>query len=99
MEENKIEVKPKNPGRVAWGKKLALVSKQLKEAKNKQIHLIEKDIKIDKETKQTIDYNNIQMWLGLGGLAVGIFALYLQYKPKVEPQITYVNPRPDFGTF
>src|SRR5882757_6639358 len=80
------EIKQKNPGRVAWGKKLAKVSKELKIAKKKGEtdigvkNLIKKDIKIDKETKKSIDYQHIEMLFGFGGLAIAIITLYFQYK-------------------
>ncbi len=94
MEENKTEEKPKNAGRVAWGKKLALVSKQLKEAKNKEIKLIKTDIQIDKETKQTLDYH---LFIGFGGFAVALIALYLQYKkqPQEINPVHVIKPQPN----
>lgn len=87
----------KNPGRVAWGKKLARMSKELKEKKKarhvpsarqseivksseKIEELIQKDIKIDVETKSTLDLHRIEVIVGIGGLIVAAAALYLNYK-------------------
>jgi hypothetical protein len=82
----------KNPGRVAWGKKLAMMSKELKEKKKgsnqtkiklndeKIEELLQKDIKIDTETKSTLDLHRIQVLVGIGGLIVAAAALYLNYK-------------------
>jgi hypothetical protein len=82
----------KNPGRVAWGKKLAMMSKELKEKKKgsnqtkiklndeKIEELLQKDIKIDTETKSNLDLHRIEVLVGIGGLALAAVALYLNYK-------------------
>lgn len=76
----------KNPGRVAWGKKLAQMSKDLKaKKKNEEINLIETDIKIDKQTEAKLNLHHIEMLIGIGGLAVAVIALYFQYKQTQKP--------------
>ena len=89
----------KNPGRVAWGKKLARMSREIKEEKKastarrrrtrsvpnqasdeKIEQLIQKDIKIDTETKSNLDLHRIEVLVGIGGLALAAVALYLNYK-------------------
>ena len=60
IEENKST--PKNPGRVAWGRKLAKMSKELKEKKagnTEELKLIKKDIKTDKSTENNLDLHHI----------------------------------------
>jgi hypothetical protein len=101
IEENKV----KNAGRVAWGKKLAKMSKELKEAKkngDKEIKLIKKDIKIDKDTENKLSSHHIEVMIGIGGLLVAVVTLYLQYKkvqqpqapPQAPPQVQLINPYP-----
>ena len=89
----------KNPGRVAWGKKLALMSRESKaekkastarrrrtrsvpnQASDEKIEeLLQKDIKIDTETKSNLDLHRIEVLVGIGGLALAAVALYLNYK-------------------
>ena len=93
----------KNPGRVAWGKKLARMSREIKEEKKastarrrrtrsvpnqasdeKIEQLIQKDIKIDSETKSMLNLHRIEVIVGIAaGIATGIgglIALYLNYK-------------------
>jgi hypothetical protein len=103
----------KNPGRVAWGKKLARMSKELKEKKKAQHapprprpskpndgqieELIQKDIKIDTETKSTLDLHRIEVIVGIGGLILAAGALYLNYKQSnnsVKPQPSPVQSIP-----
>jgi hypothetical protein len=83
-EENKPITK--NPVRVAWGKQLAKMSKELKEKKkkgdNEEIKLIKRDIKIDRQTENKLNLHHIEVMVGIGGLLVAIFALYMQYKNK-----------------
>jgi hypothetical protein len=105
MADDLVQIEPsehvKNPGRVAWGKKLARMSKELKEKKKAQHgpsrteprpskpndgqieELIQKDIKIDTETKSTLDLHRIEVIVGIGGLIVAAAALYLNYKSVV----------------
>jgi hypothetical protein len=42
--------------------------------------LIQKDIKIDTETKSTLDLHRVEVIVGIGGLIVAAAALYLNYK-------------------
>ena len=89
----------KNPGRVAWGKKLARMSREIKEEKKastarrrrtrsvpnqasdeKIEQLIRKDIKIDAETKSTLDLHRIEVIVGIAAGIGGLIALYLNYK-------------------
>jgi len=80
--------KIKNPGRVAWGKKLAKMSKELKDSKfnnKKEIKLIKKDIAIDKETESKLNLHHIEVMIGIGGLLVAVYTLYLQYKNNKIP--------------
>jgi hypothetical protein len=97
VEEDRVEEKPKkSAGRVAWGKKLAKMSKELKEAKkngDNEIKLINKDIKIDRDTKNKLNSHHIEVMIGIGGLLVAIIALYLQYKNK-QPVVINNNPQP-----
>lgn len=98
VEESKTIIK--NPGRVAWGKKLAKMSKELKEkkkaGKTEEIKLIKKDINIDKQIDNKV--YNVEIMIGVGGLLVAIVALYLQYKNNnVVQQVNHsqqqnVNP-------
>jgi hypothetical protein len=98
----------KNPGRVAWGKKLAMMSKELKEKKKAQLgpsrteprpskgqieELLQKDIKIDTETKSTLDLHRIEVLVGIGGLALAAVALYLNYKSvPSDPRSVLLEP-------
>jgi hypothetical protein len=97
----------KNPGRVAWGKKLALMSRESKaekkastarrrrtrsvpnQASDEKIEqLIQKDIKIDSETKSMLNLHRIEVIVGIaagiatgiGGLVFVIHTLYSNYK-------------------
>ncbi len=78
------ENKSKNPGRVAWGKKLAQMTKELKEKKKQgareEVKLIKKDISIDKQTENKLNSHHIEVMMAVGGLLVAVIALYLQYK-------------------
>jgi hypothetical protein len=101
----------KNPGRVAWGKKLAMMSKELKEKKKgsnqtkiklndeKIEELLQKDIKTDTETKSTLDLHRIEVLVGIGGLALAAVALYLNYKSNKsvpsDPRSVLEGPRKD----
>ena len=82
VEENKPITK--NPGRVAWGKKLAKMSKDLKDKKKagntEEIKLLKNDIKIDKSTENKLDLHHIEVMVGVGGLLVAAVALYFQFK-------------------
>jgi hypothetical protein len=94
----------KNPGRVAWGKKLAMMSKELKEKKKAQHapprpskgqieELLQKDIKIDTETKSMLDLHRIEVLVGIGGLALAAVALYLNYKSvPSDPRSVLLEP-------
>jgi hypothetical protein len=103
----------KNPGRVAWGKKLARMSKELKEKKKAQLgpgrtepsrteprpskgqieELLQKDIKIDTETKSTLDLHRVEVLVGIGGLALAAVALYLNYKSvPSDPRSVLLEP-------
>ena len=95
MEDNKVTVeqnkvtstKPKNPGRVAWGKKLAQMSKANKRAKKEGkprtiTQGIEEDIKIDKQTNKMLALQGYQMWIGFG--AVIIAGMHYTIKCKVQ---------------
>ena len=98
---------PKNPGRVAWGKKLAKMSKELKEKKKagstEEIKLIKKDIKIDKATENKLDLHHIEVMVGVGGLLVAAIALYFQYKNNnkqtIQQQIPHqpINSNPYYS--
>jgi L-lactate utilization protein LutC len=90
------EVKAKNPGRVEWGKKLARMSKELKEKKKAQLsdvrssedqieELIQKDIKIDTETKSELDLHRVEVGIAFAGLVIAGAALYFTWKSKLEP--------------
>lgn len=97
-ENNENKVITKNAGRVAWGKKLAKMSKELKEKKkldNKdEIKLIKKDISIDKETANKLNLHHIEVMIGIGGLLVAVIALYMQYKNNIKQQvINYKEPQ------
>jgi L-lactate utilization protein LutC len=89
------EVKAKNPGRVEWGKKLARMSKELKEKKKAQLsdvrssedqieELIQKDIKIDTETKSELDLHRVEVGIAFAGLVIAGAALYFTWKSKLE---------------
>ena len=96
MEDNKVNVeqissnnnkitstKPKNPGRVAWGKKLAQMSKANKKTKKEGkprtiTQGIEEDIKIDKQTNKMLALQGYQMWIGFMAVIIAGFALYYQ---------------------
>jgi hypothetical protein len=104
----------KNPGRVEWGKKLARMSKEMKEKKKAQHaptarqseivkssekieELIQKDIKIDTETKSTLDLHRIEVIVGIVGVVLAAGALYLNYKQSnnsVKPQPSPVQSIP-----
>jgi hypothetical protein len=85
------EVKAKNPGRVEWGKKLARMSKELKEKKKAQLsdekieELLQKDIKIDTETKSELDLHRVEVGIAFVGLVIAGAALYFTWKSKLEP--------------
>jgi hypothetical protein len=89
----------KNPGRVAWGKKLARMSRESKaekkastarrrrtrsvpnQASDEKIEqLIQKDIKIDSETKSMLNLHRIEVIVGIAAGVGGLIALYLNYK-------------------
>jgi hypothetical protein len=89
----------KNPGRVAWGKKLARMSRESKaekkastarrrrtrsvpnQASDEKIEeLIQKDIKIDSETKSMLNLHRIEVIVGIAAGIGGLIALYLNYK-------------------
>jgi hypothetical protein len=84
--DNKVtSTKPKNPGRVAWGKKLAQMSKANKKAKKEGKPRtikedIEEDIKIDKQTNKMLALQGYQMWIGFGAVVIAGIALYYQMK-------------------
>ncbi len=86
-DENKV----KNAGRVAWGKKLASMSKELKEKKKngdkEELKLIKKDIRIDKDSENKLDLHHIEVMIGIGGLLVAVIALYIQYKNNKQNNI------------
>ena len=42
--------------------------------------LLQKDIKIDTETKSNLDLHRVEVLVGIGGLALAAVALYLNYK-------------------
>ena len=104
VEENKY------PGRVAWGKKLAKMSKDLKDKKKagntEEIKLLKNDIKIDKETKTKLDLHHIEVMVGVDGLLVTAIALYFQFKnnnkqiiQQIPQQLINNNPYYDFNNF
>ena len=68
-----MEEKSKHPGRVAWGKKLAQISKELKEKKKQSTveELIKKDISIDKQTENKLNSHHVEVMIGVGGLLAG----------------------------
>jgi hypothetical protein len=101
-------IKPKSPGRVEWGKKLAQMSKANKEAKKtgKPITIklkeikdeVEEDVKIDKETNKMLTIQNYQMWIAVLAVCFAAVALYYQRK-GINYQITSTNmnnSKPDF---
>jgi butyrate kinase len=95
--ENKLITK--NAGRVAWGKKLAKISKELKEKKKlgnkEEIKLIKKDIAIDKDTENKLNLHHIEAMVGIGGLLVAVIALYMQYKNnKIQTPVPVPVPVP-----
>jgi hypothetical protein len=86
------EPKIKNPGRVAWGKKLAKMSKELKEKKkNAEMELIQKDIVIDQKVESKLNLHHIEVMIGIGGLLVAAIALYVQCK-KSEAKPNFDHP-------
>ena len=77
MEEDKVTTeKPKNPGRVEWGRKLGKLAKQ-------------KKIKTEHVNRPTVAHNNYYTY---GGVAAGIILLVIGvYKysfKKAKPQPT-----------
>jgi hypothetical protein len=103
----------KNPGRVAWGKKLARMSRESKaekkastarrrrtrsvpnQASDEKIEqLIQKDIKIDSETKSMLNLHRIEVIVGIAAGIGGLIALYLNYKSNksVLPNPSVIGP-------
>ena len=95
IEANKLT--PKNPGRVAYGRKLATMSKELKEKKagnTEELKFLKKDIKIDKSTKNKLNLHHIEVMVGVGGLLITAIALYFQFKNNNEQIIPQIPQQP-----
>jgi hypothetical protein len=91
----------KNPGRVAWGRKLARMSRESKAEKKAKLSgpvrsskqndekiekLIQKNINIDTETKSMLDLHRIEVIVGILAGDGGLIALYLNYKSNKSVQ-------------
>ena len=67
IKENKSITK--NPGRIAWGRKLFKMLKDLKEKEKadntEEINLLKNDIEINKETKNKLDLHHIEVMIGV----------------------------------
>ena len=78
--------KAKNPGRVAWGKKLAALAKAHKKEKAEERAREAEDAHAVQRKGPT----SLGAWLAVGSLVIGIAALYYQRKASlgagVDPQ-------------
>ena len=79
------------------GRKLAKMSKELKEKKSgntEELKLIKKDIKIDKSTDNKLDLHHIEVMVGVGGLLIAAIALYFQFKNNNKQIILQIPQQP-----
>ena len=77
MEEEKVTTeKPKNPGRVEWGRKLGKLAKQ-------------KKIKTETVNRPTVVHNNYYMYAGVAvGIALIVIGVYKYSFNRTKPQAT-----------
>jgi hypothetical protein len=85
--------KNKSPGRVAWGKKLAEISRQQRALKKQQAI---PDMPVAEPEpcapRAEPTKSHTQLWIAIGGLLVGVGALYYQRKMANQPDESQDEP-------